>query len=148
MDFYRVKTSRTEGKKCVTIEVYPDFGVTRSRDLMVRGKSFYAIWDEERGLWSTDIYDVPRLVDSEMKKKADEILLKEKADHLNYIMSDMANAVDSITNSVSESSQAIKMSADNTMEIVGEMNGISEAMDKNVEVTGKLNDATDKFIQV
>jgi methyl-accepting chemotaxis protein len=63
-------------------------------------------------------------------------------------MSDMANAVDSITNSVSESSQAIKMSADNTMEIVGEMNGISEAMDKNVEVTGKLNDATDKFIQV
>ncbi|MBP3239633.1 MAG: methyl-accepting chemotaxis protein [Oribacterium sp.] len=73
---------------------------------------------------------------------------KEKADHLNYIMSDMANAVDSITNSVSESSQAIKMSADNTMEIVGEMNGISEAMDKNVEVTGKLNDATDKFIQV
>ena len=73
---------------------------------------------------------------------------KEKADHLNYVMSDMANAVDSITNSVSESSQAIKMSADNTMEIVGEMNGISEAMDKNVEVTGKLNDATDKFIQV
>ena len=73
---------------------------------------------------------------------------KEKADHLNYVMSDMANAVDSITNSVSESSQAIKMSADNTMEIVGEMNGISEAMDKNVEVTGKLNEATDKFIQV
>ena len=87
MDFYRVKTSRTEGKKGVTIEVYPDFGVTRSRDLMVRGKSFYAIWDEERGLWSTDIYDVPRLVDSEMKKKADEILLKEKADHLDETVS-------------------------------------------------------------
>ena len=73
---------------------------------------------------------------------------KEKADHLDFVMTDMANAVDSITNSVSESSQAIKMSADNTMEIVGEMSGISEAMDKNVEVTAKLNETTHKFIQV
>lgn len=73
---------------------------------------------------------------------------KDKADHLNYVMSEMANAVASITNSVSESSQAIKMSADNTMEIVGEMSGISDAMDKNVEVTGKLNEATHKFVQV
>ncbi|SFG34521.1 methyl-accepting chemotaxis protein [Oribacterium sp. WCC10] len=73
---------------------------------------------------------------------------KEKADHLNFIMSDMANSVSSITNSVSESSQAIRLSAENTMEIVGEMGGISEAMDKNVEVTGKLSDATDKFVQV
>ncbi|ETP71325.1 methyl-accepting chemotaxis protein, partial [Lachnospiraceae bacterium JC7] len=73
---------------------------------------------------------------------------KEKADYLNYVMADMANAVDSITNSVSESSRAIKMSADNTMEIVGEISGISEAMDKNVEVTAKLNEATHKFVQV
>lgn len=73
---------------------------------------------------------------------------REKADHLNYVMSEMANAVASITSSVSESSQAIKMSADNTMEIVGEMSGISDAMDKNVEVTGKLNEATHKFVQV
>ncbi len=73
---------------------------------------------------------------------------KEKADHLNYVMTDMANSVSSITSSVSESSQAIRLSADNTMEIVSEMGGISEAMDQNVEVTGKLNDATRKFIQV
>ncbi len=73
---------------------------------------------------------------------------KEKADHLNYVMSDMANSVSSITSSVSESSQAIRLSAENTMEIVGEMSGISEAMDQNVEVTGKLNDATRKFVQV
>lgn len=73
---------------------------------------------------------------------------REKADHLDYVMSEMANAVASITNTISESSQAIKMSADNTMVIVGEMSGISDAMDKNVEVTGKLNNATDKFLQV
>ena len=33
---------------------------------MIRGKSFYAIWDEEKGLWSTDEYDVQRLVDKDL----------------------------------------------------------------------------------
>jgi hypothetical protein len=37
---------------------------------MVRGGKFYAIWDEERGLWSTDEYDVARLVDQEMREYA------------------------------------------------------------------------------
>lgn len=76
------------------------------------------------------------------------VSFKEKADHLNCVMSDMANSVSSITHSVTESSQAIKLSADNTMQIVGEMGGISVAMDKNVEVTQKLSDATRKFVQV
>ena len=76
------------------------------------------------------------------------VTFKDKADYLNGIMSDMANSVSSITNSVSESSQAITLSAQNTMEIVGDMSGISEAMDHNVEVTGKLNAATRKFVEV
>lgn len=39
---------------------------------MIRGRGFYAIWDEEAGLWSTDEYDVGRLVDKEMWRLADE----------------------------------------------------------------------------
>lgn len=39
---------------------------------MVRGRSFYAIWDEETGLWSTDEYDVGRLVDEEMRAYAEK----------------------------------------------------------------------------
>ena len=60
MDFYRVRERSTKNG---VIEVYPDFRICRSKDLMVRGKSFYAIWDEAKGLWSTDEYDVQRLVD-------------------------------------------------------------------------------------
>jgi energy-coupling factor transporter ATP-binding protein EcfA2 len=41
---------------------------------MVRGKSFYAIWDEEKGLWSTDEYDVHRLVDNELMEERNRIL--------------------------------------------------------------------------
>lgn len=64
MDFYKiVKESTRKG-----IEVYPDFQVCRTKDLMIRGRSFYAIWDEEKGLWSTDEYDVARMIDNDLKK--------------------------------------------------------------------------------
>lgn len=62
MDFFQIR-QRVKNKG---IEICPDFIVGRSKDLMVRGKSFYAIWDSEKGLWSTDEYDVPRLVDKEL----------------------------------------------------------------------------------
>lgn len=65
MDFYRIMERST---KAGVTEVYPDFVVGRSKDLMVRAKSFYAVWDQEKGLWSTDEYDVQRLVDSDLMK--------------------------------------------------------------------------------
>jgi hypothetical protein len=66
MDFFRICTRETKGAQ----EIYPDFTVGRSKDLMVRGKSFYAIWDENLGLWSTDEYDVQRIVDAELDEFA------------------------------------------------------------------------------
>jgi len=69
MDFYRINERITKD----SVEIYPDFTITRSKDLMVRGKSFYAIWDEERGLWSTDEYDVQRLIDAKLWKHKNEI---------------------------------------------------------------------------
>lgn len=48
------------------IEIYPSFRVKRSKDLLVKGKSFYAIWDPEKGLWSKDPYDAQRMIDQEI----------------------------------------------------------------------------------
>ena len=70
MDFYKIKERSVKNG---VIEIYPDFIVCRSKDLMVRGRSFYAIWDEEKGLWSTDEYDVQRLIDVELYKYAEEV---------------------------------------------------------------------------
>ena len=67
MDFYQILTRETKDK---TLELYPDFIVGRSKDLMVQGRSFYAIWDEEAGLWSRDEYDVQRLVDQDLEREA------------------------------------------------------------------------------
>ncbi len=69
MDFFQICVREVKGGG---LEVYPDFVVGRSKDLMVRGKSFYAIWDEPAGLWSTDEYDVQRIVDDKLRSYARE----------------------------------------------------------------------------
>lgn len=70
MDFFQIDTKEAKGKegKEGVIEARPDFKVARSKDLMVQGGAFYAVWDEEKGLWSRDEYDVVRLVDDEIRK--------------------------------------------------------------------------------
>lgn len=74
MDFYQICTREIEkGPNKGKFEMYPDFVVGRSKDLMVRGKSFYAIWDEEAGLWSTDEYDVQRLVDADLRQASEKM---------------------------------------------------------------------------
>jgi hypothetical protein len=54
------------------IEIYPKFIIKRSKDLMIRGSDFYAIWLEERGLWSTDEQDALQLIDRELDIYANE----------------------------------------------------------------------------
>jgi energy-coupling factor transporter ATP-binding protein EcfA2 len=70
MDFYQILVKE---QKEGPLELYPDFIVGRSEDLMVQGKTFYAIWDEEKGLWSRDEYDVQRLVDEDLRREQDRL---------------------------------------------------------------------------
>lgn len=68
LDFLMISSRQTKKG----IEIYPKFIIKRSNDLMIRGGDFYAIWVEERGLWSTDEDDVIRLIDYELDKYVDE----------------------------------------------------------------------------
>lgn len=70
LDFCRVKVMPEKNEK---IEILPDFRVMRSKDLMIQGKTFYAIWDQARNMWSDDEYDVPRLVDELLDKTKEEV---------------------------------------------------------------------------
>ena len=65
LDFFTIATRTTKNG---TKEVYPKFIVKKSEDLMIRGGDFYAIWNEDRGLWSTDEQDVIDLVDRETSR--------------------------------------------------------------------------------
>jgi hypothetical protein len=79
MDFYQIRVKETkEGQ----LELYPDFIVGRSEDLMVQGRTFYAIWDEAKGLWSRDEYDVQRLVDEDLRQEAEKLEKKTGQKHL------------------------------------------------------------------
>lgn len=69
IDFLMISTRST---KRGVIEIYPKFIIKKSSDLMIRGGDFYAIWLEERGLWSTDEQDALQLIDYELDKYAQE----------------------------------------------------------------------------
>ena len=58
----------TRSSKRGVIEVYPKFIIKKSSDLMIRGGDFYAIWIEEKGLWSTDEEDALQLIDREIDR--------------------------------------------------------------------------------
>lgn len=68
MDFLRLEEKFPRGK----IEISPSFIVCRSKDLMIKGKQFYAIWNPETNLWSTDQDTVIQMVDQEVKNKVNE----------------------------------------------------------------------------
>lgn len=69
LDFLMVSTRNS--KRGVT-EIYPKFIVKKSSDLMIRGGDFYAIWVEDRGLWSTDEQDALDLIDRELDAYAEK----------------------------------------------------------------------------
>ena len=82
MDFFIIST---RSKKQGVVEIYPSFIINNeSSDLMIRGGDFYAVWIEERGLWSTNEQDVIRLVDRELKKYADDYRQKSN-DYINVL---------------------------------------------------------------
>lgn len=65
-------TISTRSRKRGIIEIYPKFIIKKSSDLMIRGGDFYAIWIEERSLWSTDEQDALQIIDRELDKYAEE----------------------------------------------------------------------------
>lgn len=76
MDFVRISKKFGSKKKgeTGTVVLYPDFVVNDSKDLLVKGKTFYAIWDEANGRWSTNEYDVCRLVDNLLEEEYNKLV--------------------------------------------------------------------------
>ena len=71
MNFYEIIVG-TGKNGC--IEIYPDFQVgDKESDLMIRGRNFYAVWDEDTSMWSTDELDVQKVVDKSLRAKKAEV---------------------------------------------------------------------------
>ena len=74
LDFVKVRCKINKDK---SIDVFPDFiSSKRNSDLMIRGGAFYAVWIDEKKIWSKDEYDAFDLIDRDIWNKVEE--LKEK----------------------------------------------------------------------
>ncbi len=63
MDFLGITLEETKNGTVISPDFLVDYRIT---DLMVRGNGFYAVWVEEKKLWSTHEQDVIDLVDKEL----------------------------------------------------------------------------------
>lgn len=68
LDFIKVSHRDTKSG----LEIYPKFIVRSSEDLMIRGSDFYAIWNEETNLWSTDEGVALYLIDKDLQVGLEE----------------------------------------------------------------------------
>ena len=99
MDFYKIAERVGKNKN---LEVFPDFKVANSKDLMIRGNRFYAIWDEKAGLWSTNEYDVARLVDEELEAHAEKLRERCNSVSVKYMSSYSSKSWSEFKNYVSK----------------------------------------------
>ena len=98
LDFMFVSKKDMTKYRREMIEVSPIFLVKNdSKDLMIRGGDFYAVWDEERGLWSVNEDDATRMIDSEVRKESDRIkeLYPDKEVITKYILNANSGMIDS-----------------------------------------------------
>lgn len=75
LDFLRPSKRYPKAGLC---EVYPDFLVQKCSDLMVRGGDFYAVWNENTGLWSTDEFEALALMDKELDIYGEQVKEEER----------------------------------------------------------------------
>lgn len=70
MDFVKAATRSIRGGG---IEVYPKFMICPTKDLMIRGKDFYAVWLDKEQRWTTEEYEVIAAIDEMLREKAEEV---------------------------------------------------------------------------
>ena len=73
LDFMTVSKKETMKYKREVVEVSPKFLVKNNTDLMIRGGDFYAAWNEDTGLWTTNEDEVIRMIDKIVHKESDEV---------------------------------------------------------------------------
>ena len=62
--------SHRGGSTETVVKIVPEYYVMPSEDLMIKGGAFYAVWDEEAGLWSKDPKTVCTIIDGALRRVA------------------------------------------------------------------------------
>ena len=70
MDFYEIKI-----RKCKDghFDIYPEFIVGDYKDLMIRGKDFYAFYDDSKKMWNRNSKQLQKVIDTDLWNKLTEL---------------------------------------------------------------------------
>lgn len=86
LDFVHIEEIEKRTSKEYTLTIQPEFEVNlRTKDLMVRGGDFYAVYDEETCLWSKDEQTVIDMVDEALKEHRKALPSPEKYDRITVL---------------------------------------------------------------
>jgi methyl-accepting chemotaxis protein len=76
------------------------------------------------------------------------VQLNEMSRNIDKMANDISNSISGIATSVEESADAITTAANNTNELVKEIEQIGQQMNSNAEISGQLKREADRFIQL
>ena len=80
MDFYEIKVRK---RKDGHFEIYPEFFVEEdTKDLMIRGNDFYAVYDESKQMWNRNPKALQRIIDNDIYAKLNELRSKYSYDDI------------------------------------------------------------------
>ena len=113
--------------------VYPDFAVQKSKDLMIRGNDFYAIWDEKNNKWSKDEDDAIRLIDEAIDEFLDANEYLRARSTVKYLRSSSSGSIDAWHKYVQ------KQMRDNFTELDSKIVFKSDKVEKTDYVTKRLD---------
>lgn len=68
MDFITAQTKEVKHGNRYSLHVYPVFSLIKSKDLMIKGGEFYAMWDEPNKCWTTSLMRAYELIDLDMRE--------------------------------------------------------------------------------
>ena len=94
LDF--IKIQQKSIKKDI-IEIFPKFIVSQnSKDLMIRGRDFYAVWDDVNKIWSLNEDTVINLVDAELNAYKEKLnsMLPEAVVQVKYMWDSDSGVID------------------------------------------------------
>lgn len=90
MDFFEPSPKMSKGIYYVS----PKFKICNSKDLMIRGRDFYAVWDEDKKVWSRDQQTVIKIIDKATKQYCQEHKSEDEAYRAQYMWDADTNIID------------------------------------------------------
>ena len=108
MDFYKVKVRKS---KDGGMEIYPAFfNKEETEDLMIRGNDFYAVYDEQTGMWRRNPLFIQKVIDRDLWNKFEELKANPMIDESKI---EVKTILDSSTGSWSKFRKFVKELPDN-----------------------------------